>query len=480
MNEPKMSPAAPGRIHYEPGLDGLRGVHLLAIFVTHADIGLAPGGFLAVSTFFTLSGFLITSLLLVEHGATDRIDLRAFWVRRVRRLMPGAVLSVTLITILTAWFGTTGQVRRLFGDAMAALGYVANWRFIALGDRYGAQFEGESTLLHFWSLAIEEQFYVVFPVLCAATCAWGRRWSSAMAGVFAVGIVASVLLGASGWLGAAGIDRLYFGTDVRAAEILVGGLVAWWWVPRRACLDPRVHAVLRWAGPAGLLTMLGLISTAHSQDPGWYRGGLVAYACVTAIVVLAAVEPRGPVRSFLSWEPFRLMGLVSYGAYLVHWPVFLWLRPGTFVSGVPRFVLGTLISLGVAAASYRVVELPIRHCHVAVGGCRLGRDHGTGSGRGRAANGNDARRGGARRCREGDRLQRREEQGGARRGAVRWRLRRFHRGHDRRRPHPVGRLERDGADHRRLGGHGVFDQQPGLHPIRPAGHPYPPALCEVA
>lgn len=351
---------APARIAYQPGLDGLRGLHLLAIFLTHADLGWAPGGFLAVSTFFTLSGFLITSLLLVEYATTARIDLRAFWVRRIRRLMPAAVLAVTLISIGTAWLGTAGQVERLGTDALAALAYVANWRFIAIGDRYGAGFEGEPTLLHFWSLAIEEQFYVLFPLLCTVVFAWARRWRPATAVVFIAGIVASIAVGARGSYAGSSVDRLYFGTDVRAAEILVGALLAWWWVPRRGHVDDRVHARLRWAGPAGVLLMVALVLTAHSRDPVWYRGGLAAYAVVTAMVVLAAVESHGLTRSFLSWEPLRLLGLVSYGAYLVHWPLFMWLRTQTTVSGATRFLLGTALSVLIAAVSYRAIERPIR------------------------------------------------------------------------------------------------------------------------
>src|SRR5438132_1449733 len=139
------TPAIASRpLGYQPGLDGLRALALLAIFVVHADIGLASGGFLAVSTFFTLSGFLITSLVIGERANTGRLDLKAFWTRRARRLLPAALVAIAVIVVMTVAIGSTGQLHRIQGDAAAALTYVANWRFIIIGDQYGARFESES------------------------------------------------------------------------------------------------------------------------------------------------------------------------------------------------------------------------------------------------------------------------------------------------------------------------------------------------
>lgn len=347
---------APVRIVYEPGLDGLRAVALLAIFVVHADVGLASGGFLAVSTFFTLSGFLITSLLLIEHERAGRIGLRAFWIRRARRLLPAALIAIAGISVTTTLFGTAGQIARLWGDALASTAYVANWRFILVGDRYGAGFEGEPTLLHFWSLAIEEQFYVLFPLLCTVAFAWARRWRPATALVLLAGVIGSLLAGIIGSSSSRHVDRLYFGTEVRAGELLIGALVGLWWVPRRERPIPGISTL----GPILLALMLVLIGTARHQDLVWYRGGLLGYALVTSGVVLAAIASRGIVRALLSWAPLVAIGVVSYGAYLVHWPVFLWLNTGTSLPGAARLVLGTTISIAVAAVSYSLIERPIR------------------------------------------------------------------------------------------------------------------------
>jgi peptidoglycan/LPS O-acetylase OafA/YrhL len=351
---------AVARIAYQPGIDGLRALALLAIFVVHADMGLASGAFLAVSTFFTLSGFLITSLLIIEHGNRGRIDLRSFWARRARRLLPASLVAIAVIGLTTLVLGDGTQVRNLAGDTVGALAYVANWNFVLSGTTYGARFGGESPLLHFWSLAIEEQFYLFFPLLATAGLAWMRRWRHGLAAVLGIGVAASLAVGIVGSLRGWAVDRLYFGTDVRSAELLVGALVAVWWVPRRDRLSAATHRAIRWAGGGLVVLMLGLIATAESADLIWYRGGLIAYALVTSGVVLAAIEPDGPARRLLGWKPMVSLGVISYGAYLFHWPVFVWLRSDTGLSGGGRLAVGTVVAIILAAISYRLVEEPVR------------------------------------------------------------------------------------------------------------------------
>ncbi|HIK83821.1 MAG TPA: acyltransferase, partial [Myxococcales bacterium] len=155
----------PTRLEYNAGLDGLRGIGLLAILFYHSGVNWIPGGFLSVSTFFTLSGFLITSLLLYEWDQAGRIDLAVFWRQRFRRLMPGALLALAVIAILGATIGDDTQIARLRGDALAALFYISNWRFVYLGSDYADIFASPSLVQHFWSLSIEEQFYLTFPIV---------------------------------------------------------------------------------------------------------------------------------------------------------------------------------------------------------------------------------------------------------------------------------------------------------------------------
>lgn len=352
--------AAPRRIRYEPGLDGLRAVALLSIFVVHADVGLAPGGFLAVSTFFTLSGFLITALLVSEHRANGKVALGSFWQRRARRLLPASLIAIFLIAAATIWFGDATQNRNLFGDEVGALAYVANWRFLLAGTTYAGEFAGQSPLLHFWSLAIEEQFYLVFPLIAVGALVWSRRWPWALPAVLAAGIAGSLLAGIVASSSDGAPDRLYFRTDIRAGELLVGALFGYWWVNHGHRLTPAMRTGIKWVGVGLLVLMVGLIATSDYHDVFWYRGGLLAYSLVTVGVVLAAVESGGPVNRALSWKPLVLVGVISYGAYLVHWPLFLWLSTDSGLSGGARLLVGTVVALAVAYLSYRLVELPIR------------------------------------------------------------------------------------------------------------------------
>ncbi|MFN8035467.1 MAG: acyltransferase family protein [Acidimicrobiia bacterium] len=348
-------------IAYQPGLDGLRGLALAAILVFHAGFAWAPGAFLSVSTFFTLSGFLITTLLLGEHRRRGHIDLRAFWSRRFRRLLPASLLAIAGIVLASSILATANQLERLRGDVVAALAYVANWHFIASGDAYGALFATRSPMQHFWSLAIEEQFYFVYPLLMAVLFAVSRgsrrMIGLGLAGLIACSLGASLVLQATG----ASVDRLYFGTDVRAAELLLGGLVAVVWARHGERLAARGRWVTAASGAVALALMLVLWRFAHRTDIGWFRGGLLAYACVTSAVILAALQPAGPVRRVLSWRPLVAVGLVSYGAYLIHWPVFVWLDESTGLPPWPLFGLRLAVTFALAVPSYLFVEQPIRH-----------------------------------------------------------------------------------------------------------------------
>jgi peptidoglycan/LPS O-acetylase OafA/YrhL len=355
--DPSQSWAPP--IGYRPGLDGLRALALLSIFVVHADIGAASGAFLAVSTFFTLSGFLITALLVSERGKNGRIDLKAFWIRRARRLLPAAVVAISITVVITTAFGDATQLHSVRMDALAALTYVANWRFVFAGDKYGANFSTSSPLLHFWSLAIEEQFYVVYPLVFAGGLMLWRRWKWAMAAVLG-GLLGASLLDGILLSSHVSIDRLYFGTDVRAGELLVGALVAWFWMTRRDFFDKYVSKVLPVAGPVALVAMAYLIGTAKTSQLFWYRGGLVGYAVLTSTAVLAALQPGTLLQRALSWKPLVWVGVTSYGAYLVHWPIFMWLEQDTPLGGAGRLIFGSAASILFATLSFLLIEHPMR------------------------------------------------------------------------------------------------------------------------
>jgi peptidoglycan/LPS O-acetylase OafA/YrhL/lysophospholipase L1-like esterase len=344
---------------YVPALDGLRGLALLAIIVYHADTGWAPGAFLSVSTFFTLSGFLITSVLLHQHQRQGSISLRGFWAKRMRRLLPASLAAIAGI-VVAAWFlADAAQWSRLRGDAVSSLAYVANWRFIATGESYGAAFESPSPLTHFWTLAIEEQLYILMPLLIIGLLAVGRgsrRW-------LAVGLGALVVASTawSAWLLAGGstIERVYYGTDTRVAELAVGALLAVLWRPAPEGAPPRARW-LQWLGPLVMVGVLAAWLTADLRDERFYQGGLLAYALLTCLLIVTVVEAHGPLARALSWKPLVWVGLVSYGAYLVHYPVLIWLRSPGGLGPWTRLAVGAAITFAVAFASARWLEQPVR------------------------------------------------------------------------------------------------------------------------
>lgn len=368
------TPTSAPRLRHIRALDGLRGVAVAAVVVYHLDERRLPGGFLGVSLFFTLSGFLITNLLLTEWRARGRVDLGRFWSRRFRRLLPAALVTFVLVLALAALGGDPHQLADLRGDLVAALGYVANWRFVLAGDAYGAGWESPSPLLHLWSLSIEEQFYAAVALAALAIGWWSRR-RTARAGrpsgppssrpwlVVLGGAAALSLAAGAARFGDADTARFYFGTDTRAFELLAGALLAlavgtdvpasW----RAGRLRPLPTLV----GAAASAAAVVLLAVTHTTDAWLYRGGLWLMALVSCGLVLTTLHDHGPLARALSWRPLVGLGLISYGVYLYHWPVFGWLTPErTGVDGPALVVLRLGVTLGLAVASYHMVEQPVR------------------------------------------------------------------------------------------------------------------------
>lgn len=344
---------------HRPALDGLRGIAVAAVVIYHLEPGLLPGGFLGVSLFFTLSGFLITNLLLAEWRQQGRIDLRAFWARRFRRLLPAALLTLLLVLAVCAGSNDPHLLSNLRGDVLGALAYVANWRFILNGDPYGAGFHEPSPVLHFWSLAIEEQFYVVVAIVAFVLARYARR-ARTWALTFGAAALGSML--ATWWLSSRGSDtaRVYFGSDTRAFELLAGVLLAigagftvpsfsrgrWW-----------RHAL----GPVALGALGAVMLLAGVEQRWLYRGGFWMIAALSVVLIVSALDD-GPIARVLTWRPLTALGLISYGVYLFHWPLFAWLTPerlgvdGWAVAGIR---IGATLAL--ATGSYLLVEQPIRN-----------------------------------------------------------------------------------------------------------------------
>ena len=357
MKDSAARSAGPAGPRYWPALDGVRALAIAAVVSFH--LGYFGGGWIGVDLFFVLSGFLITSLLLGERAATGAVRLRAFWARRARRLLPGLLLLLAVLA-LYAWAGGPGVVpAQVRSPALASLLYVANWQQLAGGHSYFAQFQAPNPLLHTWSLAIEEQYYLAWPLLLLGLAWWARRRSPrALVSATAALAVASAL-----WMGISahllGVDRAYLGTDTRAWELLLGGLGAMVWPPGRVTRGHRVWAVATPLALGGLA--VGAVFAAG--PPGWiWDGGLVALAACGLVVVTGSVQhPDGVVARLLGIGPLRWLGRLSYSLYLWHWPVIVVLNGTTTgLSGAGLLLCRLGAMLGAACGSYYGVERPLR------------------------------------------------------------------------------------------------------------------------
>jgi peptidoglycan/LPS O-acetylase OafA/YrhL/lysophospholipase L1-like esterase len=346
-------------LRHVPALDGLRGLAVAAVVAFHAGLGWATGGYLGVSAFFTLSGYLITSLLLVEWDATGAVSLGSFWSRRFRRLLPAALAVIAGVVVVAPFLADASQLEDLLGDAASGLGYVANWRFVLEDRSYGELFAGPSPLQHLWSLAIEEQFYVVFPLVTVGLLRAGRGRRVLLAGAFSL-----LTVGSMAWMWqlgdtASGITRSYYDTGARAAELLLGALLAVLLAGRPERVERRARIVAA-AGAAALVALVVAWVSVPQASTALRHGGFALHAALMCAVLAAAHVP-GPVRAVCSIAPLRLAGRVSYGIYLFHWPVFVWLdaeRAGT--DGIPLLAMQLGLTALLTAISYRLVEQPIR------------------------------------------------------------------------------------------------------------------------
>ena len=359
---PAAAPAPAGHtteFRYKPALDGLRAIAVLSVLAYHFGADWAQGGFLGVDMFFVLSGYLITSLLLVEWARSGRIQFAAFWARRARRLLPALFLVLIAVAIWARIELPSNQWRAIRLDALWTFFYTANWHFIAAGQSYFSS--TPSPLRHTWSLAIEEQFYLVWPlvVLGALYFARGKHWL--LTTICGVGIVGSLVVLSSTYHEDADPSRPYYGTDARASQLLVGALLAillLHWTPRAR----NARLILQWlAIPASILIIYAFVE-ASDRGATLYRGGFLVFAVCTAIVVAAIVqETRNPLKAGLSLAPMRWVGRVSYGVYLWHWPIAVALTPQHIgISGWELDLLRVAATFAVAALSYYLVELPIR------------------------------------------------------------------------------------------------------------------------
>lgn len=357
-----MSRPTDRRFPYLPGIDALRALAVLAVFFYHSGVEWMPGGFLGVDLFFVISGFLITSLLLREFRRGGHVALGRFWLRRARRLLPAVGVLVAVTMVLAAIF-EPDRIEQLRGDAIASLAYFANWHFILGEQSYFDQFQRPSLLTHLWSLSVEEQFYLFWPLLFAAGMKLFGR-TRLLLGVVA-GALASVALAWVLFDPGGDASRVYYGTDTHAVGLLAGVALALVWSPvelRRRRFGPWAGPVLDAVGVLALAYVVLSFLRVHDYDLALWHGGYLWLALTTALLLAVLVHPAARLGSLLGQAPLLWLGLRSYSFYLWHYPVLMLTRPGADVS-LPRGVmipLQLLAVLALADLSYRFVELPFR------------------------------------------------------------------------------------------------------------------------
>ncbi len=350
-------------------LDGIRAFAVLAVMAYHFGVPGVGGGLLGVDVFFVLSGFLITSLICRELQRTGTIRLARFWAQRARRLLPALFILLIGVAVYVHVFADEIDLASVRGDALATLTYVSNWRFIISDQSYFAQAAAPSPFLHTWSLAIEEQYYLVWPLLALFVA---RRWGTRkVALTAAIGAVASAVLMASMYLAGFSIERLYYGTDTRAQSLLIGSFVGAVGSHAGGSFDvlPGGWTRSRWQRrlwtASGLLGAVFLAWAWHElqgQNGLLYVGGFFCVAVAAACVIVACVTfPGTALARFFSLGVLVFIGRISYGLYLYHWPLFLLIdHAHTGLSGI--WLLGARLAATfvVATVSFFAVEEPIR------------------------------------------------------------------------------------------------------------------------
>jgi peptidoglycan/LPS O-acetylase OafA/YrhL len=372
----EVSEAPHRRIAYLPALDGVRAFAVLAVMMYHGGLGITTGGFMGVDTFFTLSGFLITSLLVSEWRETWTIRLGSFWARRARRLLPALLMMLLFVAFFASVIVPKGTYGALRLDALATLLYVSNWHFILVNSNYFNETASASPLIHTWSLAVEEQFYLIWPLVVLGILRLTKSLR-VLFGVCCVAAVASAIEMYVVFHHSLSTNRAYLGTDTRAQCLFVGcalavGLVL---LTQRSHSEGRLEAGELWrpassqgrvwcavGGVVGAVVCISLWASTSTTSSFPYSGGFFLIGLATAAVIVSAVgAPKSPVPYFLTLAPIRYIGRISYGLYIWHWPLFIWVNEArTGLQGYDLFAVRALVTFAVSVVSYHLVEDPIR------------------------------------------------------------------------------------------------------------------------
>ncbi|QLK85689.1 acyltransferase family protein [Staphylococcus sp. 17KM0847] len=346
---------------YLPGLDGLRAISVIGIIIYHLSAQWLPGGFLGVDTFFVISGYLITSLLLFEYDNYGRIDLITFWIKRFKRLIP-AMLFVVLISVIYVVFFEPEILKAIKGDAVAALIYVSNWWYIFQDIDYFDQFK-PMPLKHLWSLAVEEQFYIFYPLvlLSLLKVLKKKKW--------VVWTLLIISLLSAAWMfylsmPDANNSRTYFGTDTRLQTLLIGVIFAFLWPAFKLKAKPSMvsRSIVDILGSSALVGLLVLFVIVNEQQYWLYSGGFYAISLLTLLIIASVVQPQGLLAKAMGNPLFVYIGKRSYSLYLWHFVIITFVHKH-FVAGQYPFyvyIIDVVLTLLMAEISYRYIETPFR------------------------------------------------------------------------------------------------------------------------
>lgn len=353
-------------MRYIPGFDGLRAFAVLAVVLYHMSASFLPSGLLGVTVFFVLSGYLITGILIREWHQSKSIDLPRFWLHRIRRLFP-AIVCVVLVSLVLCAFLAPDMLTKLRRDLFAALFWFTNWWYIFMDESYFAAMGAPSPVTHFWSLAIEEQFYLVWPPVLLLLFAKGVRKRAIQGGILVAAAVSVVLMMV---LYVPGEDpsRVYYGTDTRAFSLLIGAWLAFAFPARRLRgegkhgLSERAQQVIGLLGIGALVAMVCLMVLVDAFSPFMYYGGIVLVSVLTGLAIMALANPRTALARAFSLGPLVYLGRISYGIYLWHYPLLLLMNDFNSTEGTHplMYALQMVVIVVVSMASFHFVEQPIR------------------------------------------------------------------------------------------------------------------------
>ncbi len=354
---------------YMPGLDGLRAIAVLSVIAFHLEFGWAQGGLLGVGIFFTLSGYLITDILLSQLSARGKIKLPAFWAARARRLLPALFLMLAIVVAWVTIFGPA-QTQQFRDSVVAAVFYVNNWQQIFGDVSYFARFEAPGPLNHLWSLSVEEQFYIFWPflLLLGTKLVHERPLPSGVRprlALLTIGLAfVSVILMAVLYHPSLDPSRVYYGTDTRASELLFGCALAMVWPSRRLShrITPGARNTLDGLGVVGLLVIVAMVSQTEELSEFLYRGGFVLLSLATVLMLAPLTHPACRLGAIVGCRPLRWVGVRSYGIYLWHAPIIVLTNPSAQPGpSATRALLQVAATFAAAALSWKLVEEPIRH-----------------------------------------------------------------------------------------------------------------------